>query len=130
MAKGAREKISVDTFLSSFKKKEFAPVYFFSGEEDFLIDEIISAVVAEAVDPATRGFNLDVIHGSETDGKDIVSIASSFPMMAERRVVIVKDFDRVSNKELVEPYLNTRRRRHASSSLPRSPIHAGSRIHC
>jgi DNA polymerase-3 subunit delta len=105
MAKSAKGKISVDTFLASIKKKEFAPVYFFFGEEDFLIDEIVDAIVAEGVDPATRGFNLDIVHGSETDGKDVVSIASSFPMMAERRVVIVKDFDRASNKELVEPYL-------------------------
>ncbi len=105
MAKSGKVKISVDTFLSSIRKKEFAPVYFFFGDEDFLIDEIVDAVVAEGVDPATKGFNLDIIHGSEVNGKDIVSIASSFPMMAERRVVIVKDFDRVSNKELVEPYL-------------------------
>ncbi|MGA9408284.1 MAG: DNA polymerase III subunit delta [Bacteroidota bacterium] len=105
MAKSSKGKISVDAFLSSIKKKEFAPVYFFFGEEDFLIDEIIEAVVAEGVDAATRGFNLDIIHGGEIDGKDIVSIASSFPMMAERRVVVVKDFDRVSNKELIEPYL-------------------------
>ena len=105
MAKSSKGKISVDTFLSSIKKKEFAPVYFFFGEEDFLIDEIVDAVIAEGVETATRGFNLDIIHGSEVDGKDIVSIASSFPMMAERRVVVVKDFDRVSNKELIEPYL-------------------------
>jgi len=105
MAKSAKTKSSVETFLSSIKKKDFAPVYFFSGEEDFLIDEILDAVVEEGVDPATRGFNLDIINGSETDGKDIVSIASSFPMMADRRVVIVKDFDRVANKELIEPYL-------------------------
>ncbi len=105
MAKGGKDKITVDPFLSSIRRKDFAPVYFFFGEEDFLIDEIVDAVVAEGVDPATKGFNLDIIHGSETDGKDIVSIASSFPMMAERRVVVVKDFDRVANKELVEPYL-------------------------
>ena len=105
MAKGSKEKISVDTFLSSIKKKDFAPVYFFYGEEDFLVDEIVDAVIAEGVDPATKGFNLDIVHGNEADGKDIVSLASSFPMMAQRRVVVVKDFDRVSNKELLEPYL-------------------------
>ncbi|MGA7159734.1 MAG: DNA polymerase III subunit delta [Bacteroidota bacterium] len=105
MAKSGKGKISIDTFLSSIKNKEFAPVYFFFGEEDFLIDEIVDAVVAEGIDAATKGFNLDIIHGGEIDGKEIVALASSFPMMAERRVVVVKDFDRVSNKELIEPYL-------------------------
>jgi len=92
-------------FLPSIKRKEFAPVYFFYGEEDFLVDEIVDAIVEEGVDAGTKGFNLDIIHGSEVDGKDIVSIASSFPMMAPRRVVVVKDFDRVANKEVLEPYL-------------------------
>ncbi len=68
MAKGGKDKITVDPFLSSIRRKDFAPVYFFFGEEDFLIDEIVDAVVAEGVDPATKGFNLDIIHGSETDG--------------------------------------------------------------
>jgi DNA polymerase-3 subunit delta len=106
MAKGSKEKISVESFLPSIKKKEFAPVYFFYGEEDFLIDEIVDAIIAEGVDAGTRGFNLDIVHGSEIDGKDVVSIASSFPMMSDRRVVIVKDFDRVTNKELLEPYFD------------------------
>jgi DNA polymerase-3 subunit delta len=105
MAKGGKEKVSVESLLSPIKKKDFAPVYFFHGEEDFLIDEIVDAIIAEGVDAATRGFNLDIVHGNETDGKDIVSLASSFPMMAGRRIVIVKDFDRVLNKELLQTYL-------------------------
>ena len=105
MAKGSKERISVEMFLPSIQRKEFAPVYFFYGEEDFLIDEVVDAIIIGGVDADTRGFNLDVVQGSEADGKDIVSMASSFPMMAERRVVVVKDFDRVENKELLEPYL-------------------------
>ena len=105
MAKGSKDRIAVDALLSSIRKKEFAPVYFFYGEEDFLIDEVVDAIVTEGVDPGTKGFNLDIVHGNESDGKSIVSLASSFPMAAERRVVVVKDFDRASNKELLEPYL-------------------------
>lgn len=105
MAKGSKEKLSVEMFLPSIKRKEFAPVYFFYGEEDYLIDEIVDAIITEGVDAGTKGFNLDIVHGGEVDGKDIVSIASSFPMMAQRRVVVVKDFDRVANKELLESYL-------------------------
>jgi len=105
-AKIAKEKVSVDALLSAIKKKDFAPVYFLYGEEDFLIDEVVDAIVAGTVDTTTKGFNLDVVHGNEVDAKEIVSLASSFPMMGERRVVIVKDFERVANKELVEPYLD------------------------
>ena len=105
MAKGGKDKVSVDELLSSIKKKELAPVYFLYGEEDFLVDEIVDTIVAEGVDTAARGFDLDVMHGNDMDCKDLVSIASSFPMMGKKRVVVVKDFDRMPNKELLEPYL-------------------------
>jgi DNA polymerase III subunit delta len=105
MPKSKKEKLSVEFFLEKIRKREFSPVYFFYGEEDFLFDEIVDAIVSTAVDESTKGFNLDILDGSEANGKEIVSIALSFPMMAERRVVLVKDFDHVLNKEAVESYV-------------------------
>lgn len=105
MAK-TREKFDTDQIISSFRKKQFAPVYFFCGEESFLIDEVVDVLVEQAVDPAMKEFNLDVIHGNEIDGKKIVSLASSYPMMSDRRVVIIRDFDRVNGKEAVEAYID------------------------
>lgn len=104
MAK-SKEKLEVERFFSSFKKKEFAPCYFFCGDETLLIEEVIDSLIEHAVDPAMKEFNFDLIHGNETDGKKIVSLASSYPMMTDRRVVIIKDFDRVNEKEVLETYV-------------------------
>ncbi|MBI2429192.1 MAG: DNA polymerase III subunit delta [Ignavibacteriales bacterium] len=103
MAK-SREKFDFDNFYSSLKKKNFAPVYFFYGDEDLLIEECVDAIVESAVDPAMKEFNFDILQGSEVDAKKILGIASSFPMMAERRVVVVKDFERTVKKESEEFY--------------------------
>ncbi len=99
-----KEKFEPEKFITAFKKRQFAPVYFFCGEESFLIDETLDALVENAVDPAMKEFNFDLLHGGEIDGKRIVSLAASYPMMADRRVVIIKDFDRVREKEHVESY--------------------------
>ncbi|MCK9409015.1 MAG: DNA polymerase III subunit delta [Bacteriovoracaceae bacterium] len=104
MAK-SKEKLDMEQFVSSFKKRQFAPCYLFCGDEKYPIDLIIDALVEYAIDPSIREFNLDMIHGNEIDGKKIVSIASSYPMMAERRVVIIKDFDRVNGKDVLDPYI-------------------------
>jgi len=104
MAK-AKEKFDVDAFLSSVKKKSFASIYFFYGEEDFLIEECVDAITDYGVDSTMKEFNLDILQGNEVDGKKIVAVASAYPMVTERRVVIVKDFDRVSGKDLLEPYI-------------------------
>lgn len=104
MAK-SREKFDVEQFFSSFRKKEFAPFYFFYGDETFLIEEVIVSLIEHAVDPSMKEFNLDIIYGNEIDGKKIVSLAASYPMMADRRVVIIKDFDRVNGKDVLESYV-------------------------
>ncbi len=103
MAKTSKEKIPLDMILDDIRNHKFAPLYFFYGQEDFLIDEVADALVANAVDSASRQFNLDIIHGNDIEGKDIVSLASSFPMMGERRVVIVRDFERTTE---LDPFLS------------------------
>jgi DNA polymerase-3 subunit delta len=100
----AKENFDFAAFYTSIAKKNFAPVYFFHGDEDFLIEECVDAIIASAVDPAMKEFNFDKLHGSDIDAKKIVAIASSYPMMAERRVVIVKDFERTAKKENEELY--------------------------
>jgi DNA polymerase-3 subunit delta len=94
-----------DELLGALAKKDFKPVYLFYGEESFLIEEATDAVINAALTKDGRGFNLDIVYGSEADAKDVVSHASSFPMMAERRVVIVRDVDKLSNAELLVNYI-------------------------
>lgn len=94
-----------DDFLGSLKRGEISPVYLFHGEEDFLAEEATDQLVEKVLSGPEREFNLDVVYGNEADARDIVAKASSFPMMAARRVVVVKGFDKLPNKELLTPYL-------------------------
>lgn len=93
--------ISVEAAAESLKERKFAKIYLFYGEEDFLIDELSDLLVAQAVETSTRGFNLDVVSGTELDAKAIASLVLAYPMMGDRRVVIVRSFDKLPNKELL-----------------------------
>jgi DNA polymerase III subunit delta len=97
-------------FLQSVKGGRFAPIYLFHGEEDFLIDEGVQAIVDKVLDEGSKGFNLDVVYGSKVDAKDVVGHASSFPMMGGKRVVVVKEFEKLagteSEKEVISAYIN------------------------
>lgn len=62
------------------------------------MDEILEA----AVDPATKDFNYDVLRGDEMNsgsGADLTARLSelimTFPMMADRRVVVIRNFDSI-----------------------------------
>ena len=79
------------TFFKSIRERKFAPVYYVHGEDDFLKDEAVRQLVAAVVDPATRDFNLEVRRGGEIDPGTLGSLLDTPPMMAERRMVVLRD---------------------------------------
>jgi DNA polymerase-3 subunit delta len=79
------------TFDKSLKRGEFERVYYFHGDDDFLKERAVRALVAAAVDPATRDFNLDIRSAAELDAETFGSLLGTPPMMAERRAVVVRD---------------------------------------
>ncbi len=66
-------------------------IYFLFGEEEYLKEELATSIVSAHLDPATRDFNLDQIRGTETTAEALASIIATPPMMADWRVVVVRD---------------------------------------
>jgi DNA polymerase-3 subunit delta len=94
-------------FYTALRQKKFEPVYFFYGEEDFLIDEAVDSLIAGVLPEASRSFNLDILYGNEVDARDVVAHANSFPMMAERRVVVLREYERLDEDELIHSYVES-----------------------
>lgn len=67
------------------------PVYFLCGEESFFIDQL-QHVIEQQVPDHQKDFNFDLIYGNEASVDTVLRVAKSYPMMAEQRVVIVRDF--------------------------------------
>jgi DNA polymerase III subunit delta len=105
MAKTKKEKINVTELVDAFRQGKFAPLYFFYGEEDYPIDEVVDALVETAVPADLRAFNMDILQGDETDGRTVAALALSFPMISERRLIIVKDVDHLKEAETLESYI-------------------------
>jgi len=101
----AKEPSTYDDLKRAVARKQFSPIYLFHGEEDFLVDEAARSVIEAVLTPEERGFNLDVLYGGDSDAREIASHASSFPMMAERRVVVVREVDKLANRELLAEYI-------------------------
>ena len=78
-------------FLNALKAKAFSNVYYFYGEDEYLKGEAVHALVESAVERATRDFNLDVRSASDLDAESIGSLLGTPPMMAERRVVVIRE---------------------------------------
>jgi DNA polymerase-3 subunit delta len=94
-----------EEFYRDLRKRKFAPVYSFRGEEDFLIDEAVESLIAEVMPQESRSFNLDVLYGNEVDARDVVAHANSFPLGADHRIVILREYDRLDDKEILQSYV-------------------------
>lgn len=76
---------------SAVKSGTYAPAYLLYGEDDYVKTEELRRLIDAAVDPATRDFNYEVLRGPDLDGETLGSILNTPPMMADRRVVVVRD---------------------------------------
>jgi DNA polymerase-3 subunit delta len=79
------------TIRAAVKSGSFAPAYYLWGEDDYLKHEDLRRLTEAAVDPATRDFNFETLRGPDLDAETLGSILSTPPMMADRRVVVVRD---------------------------------------
>jgi DNA polymerase III subunit delta len=66
-------------------------IFFLFGEEEFLKEEAAAAITAAHIDPATRDFNYDQLRGADLEPETLSSITNTPPMMAEWRVVVVRE---------------------------------------
>ncbi|PWN07583.1 DNA polymerase III subunit delta [Rhodohalobacter mucosus] len=86
---------SIDTFKQLFRelrqREGLKPVYYLHGEETFFID-LLQEEFEKLIPDEQKDFNFDLLYGSDVSPAQVLGIARSFPMMAEKRVIIVRDF--------------------------------------
>ncbi len=78
-------------FMSHIKDRAFAPAYLFWGDDEWRKDAALRELLRGAVDPASRDFNLDQLRGPDLDADGVGTILGTPPMMADRRVVVIRD---------------------------------------
>jgi len=100
-----------ESVIRDLKSGKFAPVYFLEGEESYFIDYIVKFIEKNAIPEAERSFNQVVIYGKDSNMGQIIGEARGFPMMAERKLVVVKeaqflaDFGKEDSQKLLINYI-------------------------
>lgn len=68
-------------------------VFYLYGDDEYRKEEAVRALIAAHLDPATSDFNFDPISGRDVDTETLASVIATPPMMAEWRVVIVREVE-------------------------------------
>lgn len=84
---------SMDALFRSLSKGDLAPVYYFFGPEDVLKDEALRVILDKALDPSLRDFNFDQRSAAQLDAEAVHALCNTLPMLAERRVVLLRDVE-------------------------------------
>jgi DNA polymerase-3 subunit delta len=66
-------------------------VFYLHGDDEFRKDQTVRALVDRHLDPSTKDFNFDPLRGTEVDAETLASVLGTPPMMAEYRVVVVRE---------------------------------------
>ncbi|MEJ2678662.1 MAG: DNA polymerase III subunit delta [Gemmatimonadota bacterium] len=83
--------VSAESLKRALDRGERGGVFFLHGDEDYLKEELTAALVDAHLEPGERDFNLDELRGTEVSAETLASIVQTPPMMAQWRVVVVRD---------------------------------------
>lgn len=82
---------ALKTLRDAVKNRRFDGAYYVYGDDEFQKNDAVKQLVAAAVDPTTRDFNLDTRRAAELGAEALGLLLGTPPMMAERRVAIIRE---------------------------------------
>lgn len=85
--------LTFDSAYRRIRRGDLDPVYYLTGDEDVLKDELIELLVDQVVDAGTRDFNLDIRTAADVDAETFHALVETPPMLAERRLVVLRHID-------------------------------------
>lgn len=98
---------SLKTLRDAIKRRSFDGAYYIVGEDEYQKDDAIRQLVEAAVDPTAKDFNLDFRRAGDLDAESLGVLISTPPMMADRRVVVIRDVGSLKKdaRKVLDDYL-------------------------
>lgn len=90
--------------INDLKNGNFVPVYLLMGTEPYYPDLVCDEIIKYALTDSERDFNQTVFYGLDTDAGTVASECRSYPMMAERRLVVLKEAQSMKTLEDLATY--------------------------
>lgn len=82
-----------DQLKNDLKNHTIGSLYLIGGEESYLKEHYLAQLEKEVVDEMFHDLNYDLFEGASLTAEQLNNAVDSYPAMAERRMVVVKDLD-------------------------------------
>ena len=95
-----------ESVLDHLKKGKLLPFYLFYGENDFQKNKIIEKIKSGLVSEELKELNFRIFYADEIydDISPVLDFAMSFPFMSDKKLIVVKEVDKITNP-ILEKFL-------------------------
>ena len=80
-----------DQILADLKAGKFKNIYLLHGDEPYFIDTLVAWMEHHLLSEDAQAFNQTIVYGKDVDYKAIIDEARQYPLMSDKRVIIVKE---------------------------------------
>lgn len=95
---------SILDIIPDINKGTLQPVYYFFGEDYYLIQNVLDSI-SKAVSPLiTSDFDKETFYGDKNPIGEVLDFASAFPFGSEKKLIIFKQFEKVKDKKPLVDY--------------------------
>ncbi len=77
--------------LKNLNEDKFDKIYLLMGEETFFIKKIAFFFESNFIEETYKTFNQEILYGSESSVEQIIGSCKSFPMMSDKKLIVVKE---------------------------------------
>lgn len=78
-------------FIQDVKNDNIKSVYFFTGEEAYIMNNVIKVLKEKYIDESLETLNYIVLDGKEINFDSVLNACETLPFMAQKKIVIIKD---------------------------------------
>lgn len=96
--------MSFDQIRKDLKAGKIYPIYLLHGEETYLIDQAADLLENTIVQEHEKAFDQQILYGTDVDARYVMEQLMLFPLIAQRRLVIVREAQLMSDIKDLENY--------------------------
>lgn len=105
--KAATNGSTYSAIMTNIRKGIFAPIYLLQGEERWFADSIANSIRKLAIAEEDCDFNLSTYYGADVDFDSVIAMSRSYPIMAPRRVVMLREMQTMRDAKRMLEKLET-----------------------
>ena len=87
--------IKYDELKRRLRQKTLDPLYLFTGEETYLIDEAIRTIKNEFLTAEEQKANFHIFYADDENWEDLFPLAQTFPFEGKNRLIVLKRFEKI-----------------------------------